>query len=161
MMQIVLSWRCGQAAVVPVLWAVLLALLWPSSGSAQSLFAQHQVTVDFATGDGKPLADAEVRVFAPGQTGRPTLTGRTDSAGKFEFSADRDGFWSAEARSGDQIARVMIRVGDKEGNQEPPSPIWLIGGLVLLLILAFALRIARARVLRRQAKRAAPPPPIP
>ena len=71
----------------------------PTPAAALDLFARHQVTVQFATPDGKPMADAEVRVFAPGKTGTPTLTGRTDSSGKFEFSADQDGFWRAEARA--------------------------------------------------------------
>jgi nickel transport protein len=86
-----------------VLTAMLLAILSMSIGPAAGfdLFAQHQVTVQFATQNGKPLANAEVRVFAPGQPNRPALTGHTDSEGKFEFGADRDGFWSAEARSGD------------------------------------------------------------
>src|SRR6185295_8715415 len=104
-MQSVLSLRPGQAGLA----AVLLILLWPLSATgpaaAQSLFAR-QVTVQFATSDGKPIADAEVRVFAPGKPSRPALTGRTDSPGKFEFSADIDGLWSAEARSGSKIARV-------------------------------------------------------
>src|SRR5713226_3986092 len=136
----------------------LLAVLWPMPGAAQSLFARHQVTVEFATSDGKKLADAEVRVFAPGQPGRPALTGRTDSAGHFEFPADRDGFWSAEARVGGEIARIMVRVGGKEKEQdEPLSPFWLFGGLLLLLTLAFAYRVARARLRRRPNTSGSPP----
>ena len=130
---------------------MLLAILSMSIGPAAGfdLFAQHQVTVQFATQNGKPLANAEVRVFAPGQPNRPALTGHTDSEGKFEFGADRDGFWSAEARSGDEIARVMIRVGSNETQKdEPLSPYWVIGGLVLLLILAFCFRILRTRARR-------------
>ena len=109
------------------------------------LFARHQVTVEFATADGKPLADAEVRVFAPGQPSRPALTGHTDRQGKFEFSANEDGFWSAEARSGGEIARVMVRVGDTGRQSEPLSLVWLVGGLLLLLVIAFAYRVARSR----------------
>lgn len=116
--------------------------------AAQSLFAQHQVTVQFATSDGKPIGDAEVRVFAPGQPGRPVFTGRTDNAGKFEFAADSDGLWSAEVHSGSEIARVTVRVGGTE-EAEPISPLWLIGGLLLLLMLAVAYRVARARLHRR------------
>jgi len=123
---------------------------------AQSLFARHEVTVQFATSDGKPIADAEVRVFAPGQPNRPALVGRTDSAGKFEFPANEDGLWSAEARSGSEIARVMVRVGSTE-QEEPLSPVWLIGGLLLLLILAFGYRVARARSRRPPNRPGAPP----
>jgi hypothetical protein len=143
-MQSVLSLRLGQAGLA----TALLIMLWPPSAAgpaaAQSLFARHQVTVEFATADGKPIADAEVRVFAPGRPNQPAQTGRTDSAGKFDFAADADGLWSAEARSGGEIARVTVRVGGRE-DTEPLSPAWLIGGLLLLLILAFAFRVARAR----------------
>lgn len=127
--------------------AALVALLlmpWPRPAAALDLFARHEVTVHFATEDGKPLADAEVRVFAPGRPDRPALTGHTDASGKFEFAANEDGFWRAEARSGGEIARVSVRVGDA-GRKKPLSPFWVVGGLAVLLILAFAYRIARAR----------------
>jgi hypothetical protein len=155
-MQSVLSSRLRQAAVA----AALLVLSCAVPVAAQSLFARRQVTVEFAAADGKPLADAEVRVFAPGEPNRPALTGRTDKGGKFEFPADRDGFWSAEARTGDEIGRVMVRVGGKEAEQEPLSPLWVIGGLLLLLILAFSYRILRARS-RRAANRPGSPPRMP
>ena len=118
--------------------------------AAFDLFARHQVTVQFATNDGKPMANAEVRVFAPGEPNRPALTGHTDSDGKFEFGADRDGFWSAEARTGDEVARATVRVGGQEQNQqtEPLSPFWLIGALLVLLAIAIAYRILRARARR-------------
>jgi hypothetical protein len=133
--------------------------LWSIPAIALDLFAQHTVTVQFATSDGKAMADAEVSVFAPGQPGRPALTGRTDSAGKFEFSADSDGMWSAEAHSASEVARVTIRVGDKE-QSEPLSPLWAIGGLLLLLILALGYRVARARS-RRLTNRPGSPPQTP
>lgn len=133
--------------------------LWSVPATALDLFAQHTVTVQFATSDGKAMADAEVSVFAPGQPGRPALTGRTDSAGKFEFSADSDGMWSAEAHSASEVARVTIRVGDKE-QSEPLSPLWAIGGLLLLLILALGYRVARARS-RRLTNRPGSPPRTP
>jgi hypothetical protein len=125
---------------------LLLLALRPLPGMAQSLFASHEVTVEFANAAGKPLADAEVRVFAPGRPDHPALTGHTDSKGHFRFPADRDGFWTAEAKEGGEIAHVMIRVGSGKGEAaEPLSPYWLIGGLVLLLVLAFGYRLARIR----------------
>src|SRR5208282_2688665 len=112
-MQSVLSCRLRQAARA----AALVAVLWSVPAAALDLFAQHTVTVQFATADGKPMADAEVRVFAPGRPSRPVLTGRTDSAGKFEFSANTDGLWSAEARGGSEIARATVRVGPAEESE--------------------------------------------
>lgn len=139
-MQSVPSWRLGQAALA----ALLFAALWAMPAAAQSLFARHTVTVQMATSDGKPMADAEVKVFAPGKPNRPALTGRTDKGGKFEFSADEDGFWSAEARNGSEVARVTVRVGGGDQSRTM-SPAWLIGGLLLLLALAFAYRVMLAR----------------
>jgi len=152
-MQSVLLSRLSQAGLA----AALLALLWAMPAAALDLFARHTVTVQFATADGKPMADAEVRVFAPGRPSHPTLTGRTDSAGKFEFSANTDGLWSAEAHGASEIARVTIRVGGEEEESEPLSPYWVVGGLLLLLILAFGYRVARARS-RAAANRPRSPP---
>jgi hypothetical protein len=145
----VLSSIGRQALFAGLLLTLLAAAISPAA--AFDLFANHQVTVQFATQDGKPMANAEVRVFAPGEPSRPALTGRTDSDGKFEFGADRDGFWSAEARSGAEIARATVRVGGQQQQQEQPlSPYWIWAGLLLLLILAFGLRILRARNRRRR-----------
>jgi hypothetical protein len=144
-MQSVLALLLRQVALAA---ALLLSLATPAA--AVDLFTQHQVDVQFATPDGKPMADAEVRVFAPGQSSQPAATGRTDSHGKFEFPADKDGFWTAEARTGGEVARVMIRVGETEQQTQPISPYWLYGGLLLLLVLAFSFRIARARSRRPQ-----------
>lgn len=109
------------------------------------------MTAQFATPDGKPMADAEVRVFAPGDPSRVALTGRTDAKGKFVFEADRDGFWSAEARSPDYVARVMIRVGGGEPQTHNwLSPFLLLGCLVVLLGIAVWYRLLRARARGRR-----------
>ena len=155
-MQSVVNCRFGQAARAA---AVVVGVLWSMPAAAQSLFSRHEVTVQFQTGEGKPIAEAEVRVFAPGEPGRPALVGRTDSAGKFEFPADADGLWSAEAHTGSEIARVTIRVGGK-GASEPLSPLWVIGGLLSLLILTLGYRLTRARR-RSSANRPGSPPRTP
>jgi hypothetical protein len=143
------SWRRGQAAAL----ALALIAAIPGPAAALDLFARHQVTVEFVARDGTSMANAEVRVFAPGHFDKPALTGRTDKDGKFEFSADTDGMWSAEARTGDEISRISIRVGAPTGEQnQPASPLWVIGSLLVLLILAFAYRIARIRLRRRNAR---------
>src|SRR5260370_20749409 len=95
------------------------------------------------------MANAEVRVFAPGDPGsKPALTGRTDAGGKFTFEADRDGFWSAEAHSADYVARVMIRVGDGSEPNNRVSPLLVIGVLAVLLAVAIWYRMLRARTRR-------------
>ena len=131
-----------------VLMAAIVACFAARPTVAIDLFARHQVTVQFATSDGKPMPDTEVRVFAPGEPNRPVLTGRTDSEGKFEFGADRDGLWSAEARNGGEVARATVRVGGQEQPTEPISPLWLIGGLLVLLVIVFWYRLMRIRARR-------------
>jgi hypothetical protein len=126
--------------------AALFLTLAASPAVAFNLFATHQVTTQFATQDGKPLANAEVQVFAPGDPKNPVITGRTDTDGKFMFEADRDGFWSAEAHSADQVARVMVRVGgEAQQPQSRVSPLLVIGMLAILLAVAIWYRLLRAR----------------
>ena len=124
----------------------LATALVPAPSAAFDLFATHEVTVQFATHDGKPMGNAEVQVFAPGDAKAPVITGRTDAEGKFVFDADRDGFWSAEAKGADQVARVMIRVGgESQTSQSRISPFLVIGVLAVLLALAIWYRLLRAR----------------
>jgi hypothetical protein len=129
-------------AVVFTLTTALLLL--PAPSVAFDLFATHEMTVQFATHDGKPMANAEVQ--APGDTKTPVITGRTDAEGKFVFAADQDGFWSAEAKGADQVARVMIRVGgESQQPQSRISPFLVIGVLAVLLAFAIWYRLLRAR----------------
>jgi hypothetical protein len=125
---------------------ILITALVPAPSAAFDLFASHEVTVQFATQDGKPLANAEVQVYAPGDAKTAVITGRTDAEGKFVFAADQDGFWSAEAKGADQVARVMIRVGgESQQPQSRISPFLVIGVLAVLLALAIWYRLLRAR----------------
>jgi hypothetical protein len=123
-----------------LLAAVAVWLFAESPACAFDLFATHEVTAQFATAAGKPLANAPVRVFAPGDPKTPVETGHTDSQGKFVFAADGDGLWTAEARTPDQVARVMIRVGagaphDQQQTRLPP--IVVIGGIILLVAMGW------------------------
>jgi len=141
------GWRRG-VTFLGALGTLLLLALSPSG--AFSLFGTHEVTAQFATQDGKPLANADVRVFAPGDAKNPVVTGRTDSEGKFVFEADSDGFWSAEARGADQVARIMIRVGGEAQPQTVFSPFLIIGILAVLAAIAIWYRLLRARTRRRR-----------
>jgi hypothetical protein len=139
--------RCRRQAAVAASLMLLTLAGFVGAAHAQSLFGR-QVEVTLAGQDGKPMAGAQVRVFGPGDPNRPAATGKTDDGGKFYFSADRDGFWTAEARRGDEVARVSVRVAGLEGGAEPVSPWLLFGGLLLLLALAVGYRILRARARR-------------
>jgi hypothetical protein len=135
--------------------ALLLALFacigLESPARAFDLFARHEVTAQFATADGKPMANAPVRIFAPGDLQTPVETGHTDADGKFVFDADRDGMWTAEARTKSEVARVMIRVPApaQQKQQSRIPPIVVIGGLLGLLGLAVWYRMLRVRNQRR------------
>jgi hypothetical protein len=130
--------------VAVTLTALLMLRAGPSV--AFDLFARHEVTAQFVTPDGKPMANAEVEVFAPGDPKTPVATGHTDANGKFVFDADRDGFWSAEARSADQVSRIMIRVGGGENQpQSRISPFLVLGVLAILLAIAIWYRLLRLR----------------
>lgn len=142
--------RSVAALARPALFALLTLLaccVIESPANAFDLFATHEVTAQFATADGKPMANAEVRVFAPGDLQIPVETGHTNADGKFTFYADRDGMWSAEARTKTEVARVMIRVGGATQMQQQSrvSPLIVIGGLVVLLALALWYRKLRLR----------------
>jgi len=126
--------------------ALLVLFACKSPAVAFDLFATHEVTVQFATQDGKPMADVEVSVFAPGDLTHPVKTGRTDKDGKFVFGTDRDGLWTAEARNGTEVARATVKVGDgASSDQERMSPYLLIGLLGVLLVMAVWFRFLRAR----------------
>ena len=131
---------------------VAMCLIAESPARAFNLFATHEVTAQFATADGKPLANAEVRVFAPGDLKTPAETGHTDSQGKFLFDADSDGMWTAEARTPDQVARVMIRVGPGAAQQQQSRvpPVVVIGALILLVVMGWWYLLLRRRGRWRQ-----------
>jgi nickel transport protein len=137
----------------PLLSAVLAHQLFAASPTvAFDLFTnKHEVTAQFATPDGKPMANAEVRAFSPADPNKPALTGHTDAEGKFVFAADQDGFWSAEARSPDYVARVMIRVGNEQQSQSWWSPLFVVGFLAIMLALAIWYCLLRARAQRPKA----------
>jgi hypothetical protein len=122
---------------------VVFLLIGARPAAAFDLFATHEVTAQFATADGKPMANAEVRVFAPGEPNIPVETGHTDANGKFVFDADRDGLWSAEARTRSEVARVTIRVGGPSERRGWLNPFAVLGALGLLLVVAFWYRLRR------------------
>lgn len=121
-----------------------------SPAAAFDLFATHEVTVQFATSGGRPMADAAVKVFAPGDSTHVVQTGKTNKDGKFQFGTDRDGMWTAEAQGDGEVARATIRVGGDAGSaqQQRVSPILVIGGLLVLLAIAMWYRFLRARARR-------------
>jgi hypothetical protein len=134
--------------------ALLLSLsavcLFPESPALGfNLFATtHEVTAQFATTDGKPMAEAAVRVFAPGDLKTPVETGHTDSQGKYVFGADKDGMWTAEARTATEVARVMIRVGAGAPQEQQRSrlpPVVVIAAIVLLVAMGWWYLLLRMR----------------
>ena len=136
----------GRATIL-LLAASAACLFAESPACAFDLFTTHEVTAQFATADGKPMSDAAVRVFAPGDLKTPVETGHTDSQGKFVFDADSDGMWTAEAHTSTEVARVMIRVGagapQQQRSRVPPAVV--IGGLILLVAMGWWYLLLRRR----------------
>ena len=135
-------------AVVLLLSLAPICLLAESPARAFDLFATHEVTAQFATADGRPMADAAVRVFAPGDLKTPVETGHTDSQGKYVFDADEDGLWAAEARTATEVARVMIRVGAGAPQQQQRSrlpPVVVIAAIILLAAMGWWYLLLRTR----------------
>lgn len=118
--------------------------------AAFDLFATHEVSVQFATSTGQPMAGAEIKVFAPGDPSHPVQTGKADKDGKFSFGTDRDGMWTAEATGNGEVARATVRVGGGANEEQRRlSPVILIGGLLVLLMIVVWYRFLRARARRR------------
>jgi hypothetical protein len=137
--------RRRQASLAVVLLVSLIAA-WPAA--AFNLFAMKTVEVQFATRDGKPMADAEVQVFSPDAPNKVAVTGRTGKDGKFSFETDRDGLWTAQARNATEVARATVRVGTDDAQRKEgfaQSPYFLLGLLSLLLVIAIWFRYLRAR----------------
>ncbi len=141
--------RNSLGRLAAVMFAALLCgdvlMLCNSPAAAFDLFATHEVTVQFATADGKAMPDAPVSVFAPGDATHAVTTGRTDKDGKFTFGADRDGLWTAVARDKDEVARATVRVGGPGGERKGLSPFLVFGVLGVLLAIAIWYRFLRAR----------------
>jgi hypothetical protein len=133
--------------------AILALASCKSPAAALDLFATHEVSVQFASTDGKPMADADVNVYAPGDLTHVVKTGKTDKDGKFTFGTDRDGLWTAEAKAAGEVARATIRVGGDQPQEEKVSPYLLIGALFVLLVMAVGYRYLRARARRPQRPR--------
>jgi nickel transport protein len=134
--------------VAALFLGLLLGAAAESPALALDLFAtRHEVTAQFATADGKPMANAAVEVFAPDNPRTPVEKGRTNSDGKYVFAADRAGMWSAEARTKSEVARVTIRVGGAGEDHRPSRipPVVVILGLIALLALALWYRVLRRR----------------
>ncbi len=94
------------------------------------------------------MAKAPVRVFAPGQSAKPVLTGHTDAKGDFSFPADKKGFWTAEASGGGEVARVMVRVGrEPSGKAYLARPLLLrvVAGLLVFGVLGLSILRRRRR----------------
>ena len=144
-------------ALKRVAMALLLAmaagcLLAESPAFGFNPFATHEVTAQFATSAGEPLANAAVRVFAPGDLKTPVETGHTDAQGKFVFDADSDGMWTAEASTGTEVARLMIRVGAGSPQQQQTRlpPMVVIGAIILLGVMGWWFLLLGSRGRRRQ-----------
>lgn len=73
---------------------------------------------------GRPMAGAQVTVFAPGAPEQPWLMGECDERGRFEFAppVDRAGVWDIRVVQRGHGGRVAVEVAG-EGEQAGPSTV--------------------------------------
>jgi nickel transport protein len=82
--------------------------------SAHGVKVQHQAVAAIAVvaqyDSGKPMAEAQVLVYAPDNPQAPWSTGTTDQTGKFIFTPDgnRPGNWEIAVRQGGHGAMVTV-----------------------------------------------------
>jgi len=104
-----------RAALVAIL---LVALALAGCGSE---FVPVEGTVLL---DGQPLADAQV-LFLPKSSGRPA-TGRTDAAGKFKLTTDRQGDGAKPGEYNVGVTALKISYGPSgEGGEQSEQQRWL------------------------------------
>jgi len=95
------------------LWTALLAQPAQGHGARVTHQVIPSVEVQALFDTGKPMAEAQVAVFAPGQPETPWQTGLTDEAGHFRFSPDPDqaGNWEVQVRQAGHGSMATIAVG--------------------------------------------------
>jgi len=121
---------------LPVLQTVLRSLplliaFWviPSQLQAHGALIQwHQapsIVIQAKYDTGRPMAEAQVTVFAPDNPASPWLSGKTDAAGRFHFMPDPaiPGTWAVQARQAGHGAMVHIPVSaDMDDHSALSSP---------------------------------------
>ena len=81
------------------------------------------ITIQAKYDDGKPMANAQVVVYAPGDRATPWLQGRTDKTGHFSFIPDTTpenrGDWDIKVRQSGHGHITTIPISDKStGNTD-------------------------------------------
>ncbi|MEB3159983.1 MAG: carboxypeptidase regulatory-like domain-containing protein [Synechocystis sp.] len=103
---------------------------------AHGVKVQHQAVAAIAVvaqyESGKPMAEAQVLVYAPDQSQEPWLIGKTDQTGKFLFTpdGDRPGNWEVAVRQGGHgtmvtvpwQTMVVVNGNDKQNQPDPTNP---------------------------------------
>lgn len=108
----------------------LLGLLW--LGGWQTPAGAHGVALEYqplqtyrikATYDsGKPMAEAQVAVFAPDNAAQPWLKATTDGEGQFLFNPPAPGNWEVRVRQGGHGNIIVIPVAEpKLKSLAPPE----------------------------------------
>lgn len=128
------KWR-PIAAVIGV-W--ILCLLLPTEALAHGVSIKYtsdiEITIVARYDSGKPMAGAQVVVYAPDDPSTPWLTGICDDEGRFSFTPDSSmpGTWDVQVRLAGHGGMVHIPIG--EGTPSSGS----IGGYSYLQIALMA-----------------------
>lgn len=108
----------------------LLIAFWmiPSQLQAHgALIHWHQapgIVIQAKYDTGRPMAEAQVTVFAPDNPASPWLSGTTDVEGRFSFVPDPaiPGTWAVQTRQAGHGAMAHIPISADMDDQPPPSP---------------------------------------
>lgn len=112
-------------------WNLLLAWLilplWQLRAEAHGANIQYQETeaikIQATYDDGKPMADAQVVVYAPNDPGTPKIQGTTDGEGYFIFIPDIPGNWDVKVRQAGHGQIITIPLGEKTVVEETKTEV--------------------------------------
>lgn len=118
----------------------LLALLGPRTAAmAHGVAATYQramaIELQAKFEGGRPMAGAQVTVYAPDNPAEPWLQGETDASGRFFFAPDaaRAGDWQVRVRQSGHGTILSIPVGGQETTASLPATGQSVGEQYTLL----------------------------
>jgi nickel transport protein len=110
---------------------ILLFLFLPAQAQAHALLARNilvrhdAAVVEFAYSDDEPAAFGAAKIFSPDNATVEFQNGRTDMRGRFAFSPDTSGTWTAVVTDGmgHKVShKLEIPAAETDGTAPAPAP---------------------------------------
>lgn len=143
---------------------IFLFLLLPAQAQAHALLAKNilvrpdVVVMEFVYSGDEPAAFSAVKIFTPNNATVEFQNGRTDARGRFAFSPDTEGTWTAIVTDGmgHKVSHTLeIPVAEAGGvslapeQKEASMPLRIALGLSLIANIFMALRLCRRNRARK------------